>query len=122
MQRNGIHHLVVCRGKDVVGVISTSDLPRRGAESRTVGTVTDAMSASVVTASPKTTLREAANLMRGNRIGCLPVVEAGKVVGIVTTSDLLDLVGRGAERPVARSTRWTLKDRGPRSKRQKLVR
>ncbi len=43
-------------------------------------------------------------------------MEGKKVVGIVTTTDLLDLVGRGAERPVATSERWVLKDRGPRKR------
>jgi hypothetical protein len=34
-------------------------------------------------------------------------------VGIVTTTDLLELIGRGVEKPVERSTRWTLRRRGP---------
>jgi hypothetical protein len=42
------------------------------------------------------------------------VVDRGKLVGIVTISDLLELIGRGAEKPVTRNTRWTLRDRGPR--------
>jgi hypothetical protein len=44
----------------------------------------------------------------------LPVLEDGKPVGIVTTTDLLELLGRGSERPIEHSTRWTLRDRGPR--------
>ena len=41
-------------------------------------------------------------------------MERGRPVGMVTIADLLELVGRGATRPVAESTRWTLKARGPR--------
>ena len=52
--------------------------------------------------------------MRGNGIGCLAVVAEDKPVGIVTITDLLELVGRGAERPIERSTRPTLSKRGPR--------
>ena len=33
-------------------------------------------------------------------------------MGIVTTTDLLDLIGRGAENPVPESRRWTLARRG----------
>ena len=54
------------------------------------------------------TVREAANLLRGRSIGCLPVFDGDQLAGIVTTSDLLELIGRGVERPVAESTRWTL--------------
>ena len=58
--------------------------------------------------------RQAANLLRGRTIGCLPIVEDGKAVGIVTTTDLLELIGRGSERPVQRVDRWILRGRGPR--------
>ena len=47
-------------------------------------------------------------------IGCLPVLDGDKPVGIVTTTDLLDFIGRGSERPIERSTRWTLRARGAR--------
>jgi hypothetical protein len=46
-------------------------------------------------------------------MGCLPILEEGKIVGIVTTTDLLELIGRGSERPVPKTRRWVLKDRGP---------
>jgi acetoin utilization protein AcuB len=72
------------------------------------------MTSNLATATPSMTVRQAANLLRGRTIGCLPVLEGGKPVGIVTTTDLLDLIGRGAERPIARSIRWTLRGRGVR--------
>jgi CBS domain-containing protein len=50
--------------------------------------------------------------MRGRTIGSLPVVEKGRLAGIVTVTDLLDLIGRGVERPVEKGKRWTLKHRG----------
>jgi CBS domain-containing protein len=76
--------------------------------------VSEVMASHLVTATPETTIRQAANLLRGRTIGCLPVLYGDKPVGIVTTTDLLDLVGRGAERPIERSTRWTLRGRGAR--------
>ena len=66
------------------------------------------MSEQVVTAPADATIRQAANLMRGRGIGCLAVVADEKPVGIVTITDLLELIGRGVERPIERSTRWTL--------------
>jgi len=48
------------------------------------------MSDAVVTIGPKRTLREAVLMMRRHRIGALPVVEKGRLVGILTRSDILD--------------------------------
>ncbi|CAN5899249.1 hypothetical protein BH11MYX2_BH11MYX2_11170 [soil metagenome] len=71
------------------------------------------MTAHVVVAAPETTIKQAANLLRGRVIGCLPVVDGKTLVGIVTTTDLLELIGRGAERPVLETNRWTMKGRAP---------
>ena len=60
-------------------------------------------------------VRQAANLLRGRTIGCLPVLEDGKLVGILTTTDLLEQIGRGSDRP-AKGKRWVMKGRGPRRK------
>jgi len=114
MRRSRIRHLVVMRAGEAAGIVSASDI-------RTHGPVTDCrieeiMTAPAVTATPETTLRKAANLLRGRSIGCLPVLEDGRLVGIVTTSDLLERIGRGVERPVSRGKRWILKGRGPRRK------
>jgi CBS domain-containing protein len=113
MKTGGIHHLLVQKDREIVGVISERDLGGSKLAARD-GVVADVMTAHVVTASPEMTIRQAANLLRGRSIGCLPVVAEAKAVGIVTTTDLLDLIGRGVEKPVERSTRWTLRSRGAR--------
>lgn len=113
MKLSRIRHLLVREGRQIVGVVSDRDfgvLTAANAQQR----VADVMTGDLVTATPETTVRQAANLFRGRSIGCLPVLEDGKPVGIVTTTDLLELIGRGSERPIERSTRWTLRDRGPR--------
>jgi acetoin utilization protein AcuB len=71
------------------------------------------MTSPAITCSPDLTLRQAANLLRGRTMGCLPILEDGKIVGIVTTTDLLEMIGTGIERPVPKARRWILKDRGP---------
>jgi CBS domain-containing protein len=111
LRERGIHHVVVLDGRQVAGVVSSHDLDGEAGAG-----VANVMSRRVVTASPRTTVREAANLLRGHAAGCLPIVERGRLVGIVTISDLLTLLGRGAARPTGKSTRWTLKSRGPRRK------
>jgi CBS domain-containing protein len=117
MRGFGIHHLAVVEEGQVVGVVSQRDLGGlRGAAARAGRTIGEVMSRHVLTASPRTTVRQAANLLRGHAIGSLLVVEDGKLLGIVTVSDMLELLGRGVQRPVEQGKRWTLKHRGPRRK------
>ena len=56
-------------------------------------------------------------MMRGRSIGCVVVTDRGRVVGIVTVADLLELVGRGSDRPMTTTKRWTLRHRTPHRKR-----
>jgi acetoin utilization protein AcuB len=115
MHLHGVRHLVVSDSPGIVmGVISAEDLGGRAGVTVRIGRrVADLMSDHPVTVTPDATVREAANLMRGRHIGCLPVVSHGRLKGIITRTDLLDLLGRGAERPVTQATRRILKDRGP---------
>src|SRR5439155_1550244 len=100
MRLHGIHHLVVLQNGVLAGIITDRDLggPHASVDlnGRTVG---ELMTPNIVSATPKTTVREAANLLRGHNIGCLPVMEEGKLKGIVTITDLLDLFGRGTKTP-----------------------
>jgi acetoin utilization protein AcuB len=108
MNANNIRHLVVTEGKRIIGVVSDQDL---GSVTRSIQ---ETMTPDPITTTPDSHLREVANLLRGHRFSCLPVVEDDRLVGMVTTTDILDLIGRGVERPVERGERWTLKHRGPR--------
>lgn len=114
MRTGGVRHLLVVERRQIVGIVSDRDLGGRAGGNRKGLTVAEFMTKTVVTARPDTTIRQAANLLRGHIIGCLVVADGGKPVGIVTTTDLLDLLGRGAERPIEQSTRWTLRSRGAR--------
>jgi len=103
MQQHRIRHLVVVDAGRVVGVISDRDVRGPGENAGNDFTVQDLMSADVVGATPETTVRQAANRMRGRSVGCLPVVENEKLIGIVTATDLLDQFGRGGLRPTVRT-------------------
>lgn len=122
MRLNRIHHLVVTKETRAVGVLSDRDAGGlRGASVRTNRSVADLMTAPPVTVAPTATVRQAANVMRGRSIGCLVVVDAGRVIGIVTVSDLLELVGRGLDRGVVTARRWTLRHRAPHRKSKGVV-
>ncbi|MFN0062494.1 MAG: CBS domain-containing protein [Myxococcaceae bacterium] len=100
-----IHHLVVKEGKSIVGIVSARDLAddNRAGAKRSGSRVADLMTSHPICVEPNTPVQRAANLLRGRSIGSLPVVEDGRLVGIVTVSDLLELVGRGpAPKPLGR--------------------
>jgi CBS domain-containing protein len=100
MHRNRIHHLIVTRGSDIVGVLSERDTGSRlGGRARAGRTVAELMTSPVVTACRTDTVRVVANRMRGRSIGCVPIVDRQRLVGIVTVSDLLEALGRGIDRP-----------------------
>ena len=98
MQMKRCHHLVVIGDEGVVGILSERDLGgKNGGPIREGRTVEDLMSKGVVTATPETSLHEAAELMRGGSLGCLPIMEGDRLQGIVTTTDLLKLIAGSSE-------------------------
>jgi acetoin utilization protein AcuB len=103
MRKNKVRHVpVVDANGALVGIVSNRDVQRaqpslittldKGEVNYLLDKVSaaDIMHKKVVTCTPKTLVEEAGRLMRPKKIGCLPVVEGNKVVGIVTSVDLLD--------------------------------
>jgi CBS domain-containing protein len=108
MKQLRIRHLpVLDEDGRVCAVVSQRDL-FRGALLRALGfggraedamlrqvVVKEVMSDAVHTATPDTGVAEAARLMIERKIGCLPVVEGGKLLGLVTETDFVRLVAEG---------------------------
>lgn len=53
--------------------------------------VKDLMSLKIVSIKTTDTLTDASKLMKGNRISCLPIMEGDEVLGIITTTDLVNI-------------------------------
>jgi acetoin utilization protein AcuB len=81
------HVLVVAEGK-LIGILSDRDI-RSHAGYLECTCANAAMTANPVSVDPTTTVEEAARLMLRLKISAVPVVEHGKPVGILTTSDIL---------------------------------
>jgi acetoin utilization protein AcuB len=89
-------HLPVLDGKQVVGIVSDRDIrvPLFLNDRETALRVMDEkqireiMRHPVLTASPLMTVEQAAAIMHDNKIGCLPVVDEDRLVGIVSESDI----------------------------------
>lgn len=101
MAHHHIRHIPVVSADGLVGVISDRDVREALPSPMTPGEasefaaaldripVWEVMAEEVVTVTPRTPLAQAAHLLAGRKIGCLPVLEAGRLVGIVTETDML---------------------------------
>ena len=91
MTTRGFRHLPVLSEGSLVGVVSQSDIILQGPDGETPydDQVGEVMSTPTETIHPDADISEAAALMAVQRVGCLPVVEDDRLVGIVTTSDML---------------------------------
>ncbi|MBI3819698.1 MAG: CBS domain-containing protein [Planctomycetes bacterium] len=113
MKLKGFHHLVVVERGIVIGLLSDRDLGGKYGDSLRAGkSVGSVMTPYAVTVTPETPVKRIANVMRGHSIGCVPVMDGDRLAGIVTTTDLLQLIGRGVERPISSTQRRTLHARG----------
>jgi len=87
MKTGGFRRVPVVREGKLIGIVSEYDL-RRYPDSLASTLVLVAMTPDPVTVSPSATLEHAVALLKGNEIGALPVVDHGRLVGIITASNL----------------------------------
>ena len=106
MEWANVRHVPVVDAKDaVVGILTHRDLLRVSISALTTSLakiekrqhlsmipIEDVMQRDVRLISPGASVRLAARIMHEERFGCLPVVEKGKLVGIVTEADLLSIL------------------------------
>jgi diguanylate cyclase (GGDEF)-like protein len=85
MQKRRLQYLLVCgRGGEVLGVISDRDL-----HARSGATAQQLMNFPVRAVAPETLLSPAITCLIGESLSCLPVVENGRLCGLLTTADLV---------------------------------
>ena len=94
MERGRFRHLPVLDGKALAGIVSERDVrPPTGMRPEVVQAfcgrpITAVMHAPVITVSPEDPIEQAARLLYEHKIGCLPVMRAGELAGIITSSDI----------------------------------
>ena len=99
-----IRHIPVLADGRLVGLLSERDLIgaaakeifglKQKSKSALLKTVLikDIMKKKVITVTPDTTIKDAAHLMATKKIGCVPVLSDGALVGLLTTTDILRYV------------------------------
>jgi len=80
-----IHHFLVIEDGSLTGIVCHDDL-RLARQGALVG---ECMSSPVLCIGPETTLKEAADIMQENAVGCLPVVTGAFLVGVITRDKLV---------------------------------
>ncbi|MEW5850066.1 MAG: CBS domain-containing protein [Myxococcota bacterium] len=117
MRQAGIHHLPVVRSGQLVGLITHHDLMHsclqhiermEGGEEcsfQRVVEVGEVMVTDVQTVSPDESAARAGCMLRELGIGCLPVTDAGRPVGMLTRADFLDVAIAALERDATRTDR-----------------
>ncbi len=99
-----IRHIPVVADGRLVGLLSERDLigatadhifglkPKSRSALLKAVAISDVMKKKVITVTPDTQIKDAARLMADKKIGCVPVVSAGALVGLLTTTDILRYV------------------------------
>ena len=92
MNKFRIGCLVVMQGDRPVGILTERDIMRKVVEpciDPSLINVSDVMSTPITTIDPAVSVEDAARLMSRKHIKKLPVVEDGRLIGIVTSTDLV---------------------------------
>jgi len=101
MVKQNIGSVVVLEGREPVGIITERDITRQVVKGNSVlkKSAKKTMSKLRVTASPQMSVQQAFELMLKNEVRRLPVLDDGKLVGIVTEKDLMRWVLRVSYEP-----------------------
>jgi len=119
LRSTGFRHLPIVDGERLVGIITDRDIHRFAPSLLSKVTPEEynavfentplerVMTRDPLTVTPTTPLREAASTLHEKKLGCLPVVDNGRLVGILTVTDMLGvllgfLTHAEQETPVAR--------------------
>ena len=101
---HGVGAMLVMEGDKLVGVLSERDYTRKvalqGKNSRETP-ISEIMTANVITVSSETRTRECMALMSQHKIRHLPVVDSGKVIGMISIRDIMDDIIADHEQTIA---------------------
>ena len=104
LARGGFRHIPILNDKKLVGIVTDKDVkhytpsilsgipPEEYNRLMATTPLSKIMTRNPITIEPGKTVYEAAQILYDHRIGCLPVVEGGELKGIITSTDMLNLL------------------------------
>lgn len=104
-KKNNIRHIPVVHNKEIIGMLSYTDLLRISFADAVdeyeqdvdtivynMFTIEQVMAKNLISVNPSTTIKEVAEILSKREFHALPVVDNDKLVGIVTTTDLINFL------------------------------
>jgi len=93
MEWRNIHHIPVVDHKNMLtGLITKTNILAIKGQDTNVIVAKDIMVKDIISVDSETSIEQANSLMLKHKIGCLPILELGELVGILTKNDLDKLV------------------------------
>ena len=104
MEEKNIGCIIVTQQNSPVGILTERDFVRRIAskEKPLTSSLDEVMSSPLISIGPDETVWEAAESMKVNNIHKLPVIEESTVIGIITTTDLVEICSVGSDSEMRR--------------------
>ena len=99
MKKSSVGCVIVTENQTPTGIITERDFVTKvAAEGRPLFTeISEIMSTPLITINHEETVWEASEIMKERKIHKLPVDDAGKIVGIITTSDIVKISSVGSD-------------------------
>lgn len=104
MDEKNIGCVIVTENNMPVGILTERDFVKRIAskEKPLTSPLKEVMSSPLISIDPDETVWEAAEQMKVNNIHKLPVIKENKIIGIITTSDLVEICSVGSDSEMRR--------------------
>jgi signal-transduction protein with cAMP-binding, CBS, and nucleotidyltransferase domain len=104
MDNQNVGCVIVTKDNIPVGIVTERDFVRRIAskEKDLSSPLSDVMSSPLIAAKPDDTVWDAAEIMKVNSIHKIPVQDGNEVVGILTTTDLVEICSLGSDSEMRR--------------------
>ncbi len=99
MDDTNVGCVVITRGNAPIGIITERDFVKRivSQEMDLATPLADVMSFPLITVDSEDTIWDAAEIMKKNKIHKVPVQDDGKLVGIITTTDIVKICSMGSD-------------------------
>lgn len=99
MATAGVGSIIITRNNKPVGILTERDFVKKiVSKNRPLDTaLSEVMSSPLIAVQPQETIWEAAELMKTNNIHKLPVKDGNSVIGIITSTDLVEICSLGSD-------------------------